>query len=464
MALVADGEALIGESRRLRNAGKLEAAESECRIALAQRGDDPDAHRMLGTILHERGSYDAALASFEEALRLDPGNAKTYKQLAEVLAEHGRVDDALAAGRRALDVRPDYAGALANIASLKRFESADDADLVLIEQLVDGPSRLRDSDRMILLFALGKAYDDLGDFDRSFACLREANAMKRATLDYDVADDERFFERVASVFDADLLARFAGAGAPSEVPVLIIGMPRSGTTLVEQILASHPAVHGGGERPELPEITAVVSVLGADGLGFPEGMAATPRNDLRRLGEGYSHRLHALAPSASRVTDKGLLNFAFLGFAHLVVPRARVIHCVRDPLDTCVSCFGLNFRVMPYGYDLSELGRYYRAYARLMAHWRSVLPPGWILDVRYEDLVGDLEQGARRLVDHCGLAWSEDCLHFEKTERVVRTASCMQVRRPVYRSSVGRWRRYEGHLGPLIEALELDAAGARDAG
>jgi tetratricopeptide (TPR) repeat protein len=461
MAALAESAALIDEARRQRNAGKLREAERTCREALANQANDADAHRMLATILHEQGSYEAAFASFDEASRLDPGDAKTYKQLAGVLFEHARTEEALAACRKALALRPGYAGALAIVASLKRFRSPDDADLATLETLIESGEGLSDAERGLLLFALGKAYEDLGDSDRAFAYLQEANDLKRATLAYDVERDVDYLERVASSFDGDLVGRLAGAGSRSDLPILIVGMPRSGTSLVEQILASHPAVHGGGERPDLREIATVVSVLGS-GEGFPEGIASVARDDLARLGEGYAHRLQRLAAAAARVTDKGLLNFSFLGFAQLILPRARVIHCVREPLDTCVSCFALNLEDLAFTYDFSDLGRYHRAYAKLMEHWRSVLPKGAILEVRYEDLVDDLEGEARRLFDYCDLPWNDSCLRFHSTKRVVRTASAAQVRKPLYNSSVGRWRKYEQHLGPLKEALAVDQMGARD--
>jgi hypothetical protein len=241
-----------------------------------------------------------------------------------------------------------------------------------------------------------------------------------------------------------------GFGDPSTVPVFIIGMPRSGTTLVEQILASHPKVHGAGELNDLEAaMTSLRSSVGPrPGLGGEE---------LRRIGARYLKRVRAIAPAAERITDKMPANFRYAGLIHLALPKARIVHTRRDPIDTCISCFSILFaHNQPFAYDLAELGRFYRAYAALMKHWREVLPVEEMLEVQYEELVDNFELWARRILAHCGLEWNNACLEFYKTKRPVWTASAVQVRQPIYRSSVGRWRPDQGMLQPLIEALEGD--------
>jgi Sulfotransferase family len=236
-------------------------------------------------------------------------------------------------------------------------------------------------------------------------------------------------------------------------------MPRSGTTLVEQILASHPKVHGAGESQLLNDLVNAAHGSGGRGYAFPEFVAEAEPSALRRLGANYIAGLCRLAPSAERVTDKMPSNYYFAGLIHLALPNAKIIHCQRNPVDTCVSCFSKLFSAPQYHtYDLGELGRYYRRYAHLMAHWRRVLPKGRILDIQYEDVVADLEGQARRLVAHCDLDWDPNCLSFHETERPIRTASATQVRQPIYRTAIGRWRSYEKHLGPLIETLGTEAS------
>jgi hypothetical protein len=223
-------------------------------------------------------------------------------------------------------------------------------------------------------------------------------------------------------------------------------MPRSGSTLIEQILASHPQIQGAGELTTLEKMEA----------GYPESYSALDGPALRRLGESYLAQMPLLANGKVRIVDKLPGNFLRVGLIRLMLPNARIIHTTRNPIDTCVSCYSKLFTVgLPFTYDLGELGRYYRAYSELMAHWRSVLPPGAMLDVSYEDVIDDLEGQARRLIDYCGLPWDDRCISFYRTIRPVKTASAVQVRQPLFRSSLQRWRRYEAGLGPLLDELAL---------
>jgi hypothetical protein len=237
------------------------------------------------------------------------------------------------------------------------------------------------------------------------------------------------------------------------VPVLIVGMPRSGTSLVEQMLASHPRVFGAGELPDLATLAA--GLRDHAGAPYPECVAVLDPQALRRCGENYVAGLRRRAPDAACITDKLPANFAHLGFLCLAVPNAHIVHVRRDPLDTCMSCFSKLFAEgqLHFAYDLGELGRYYQSYARLMDHWRAVLPPGAMLEVQYEELVADPEPQARRLLAHCALEWDGACLRFYQTRRPVRTLSAGQVREPLFRGSVGRARPYREWLGPLIEAM-----------
>jgi hypothetical protein len=331
----------------------------------------------------------------------------------------------------------------------KRFVDGD-PHLTLIEALARDMGSLSEEDQMHLHFALGKVYADLGQHERSFSHLIEGNALKRKQIVYDETAALAQLERMRELFTAEAMRKGRGFGDPSTVPVFIIGMPRSGTTLVEQILASHPKVYGAGE---LDNFEAAVANLRGSG-GARSGLGG---EELRWISTRYLERVRATAPAAERITDKMPANFRYVGLIHLALPNARIIHIRRDPIDTCLSCFSILFaHGQFFTYDLAELGRYYRAYAALMEHWREVLPLEQMLEVQYEELVANFEPLARRIVAYCGLDWEDACLEFHKTQRPIWTASVVQVRQRIYRSSVGRWRPHEGMLRPLSEALERD--------
>jgi tetratricopeptide (TPR) repeat protein len=305
-------------------------------------------------------------------------------------------------------------------------------------------------DQLHLRFALAKAYEDAGDQEAAFAQLLEANRLKRGLMDYDERAMEDLFARIKATFTEERMNSRGARIAPAEGPIFIVGMMRSGSTLVEQILASHPQVFGAGELTLFKQ--AMSAVIGRD--AYPTKAADLSTEALRQLGLVYRESLQKEAPAVRRITDKFLHNFLYCGLIALALPDARILHTRRDPVDTCLSCFSKLFvGEHPYSYDLAELGRYYRAYDGLMAHWRQVLPAGMMLEVDYERVVDDLEGQARLILDFCGLPWDDAVLSFHQTARPVRTASALQVRQPIYKSAVGRWRPEEALLKPLLDAL-----------
>jgi hypothetical protein len=310
------------------------------------------------------------------------------------------------------------------------------------------------SARIRLNFALAKAYDDIGRFDDAFRHLQEGNRQKRERIAYDEKQALEQFDRIRSCLDRGLLARSSG-GFRSDVPIFVLGMPRSGTTLIEQILAAHPAIHGAGELTDFGRLANHIRDAKGNLCRYPDDVAGLSDDQLAFLGKEYVGRLRQLAPAAPRITDKMPGNFVFVGLIHMALPNARIIHVRRDPCDTCLSCYSKLFSApQEFTYDLAELGRYYREYDRLMTHWRETLPHGRMFEVRYEDVIADLETWARRIVGHCGLEWDPACIAFHEARRPVRTASATQVRQPIYSTSHGRWRNYGAHLGPLIAALD----------
>ena len=338
-----------------------------------------------------------------------------------------------------------------NLSLSKTFEPGD-AAIASMEAFARDVSPLDVDGRIYVHFALGKAYADIARFEASFHHFSLGARLKRARSGYEEANVLSALAQTRSLYSRETMIRRSGHGDRSTAPVFVFGMPRSGTTLVEQILAGHREVHGAGEINDFE--MAIAELGGGGALARPE-LGPLSGAQLDQLGANYVGRARAAAPAANRIVDKTTENFRFAGLIALALPNARIIHVRRDPLDTCLSCFCTLFaEALPYSYDLAELGRYYRAYADLMDHWRAALPKDMMLEVRYEDVIADLEGQSRRIVDHCGLEWQARCLDFHLGERSVRTASFAQVRRPLYPTSVGRWRNYEALLAPLVAALD----------
>ena len=431
---------------------RVEEAEVAAREALALRAEDPEALNALGQVLARARRPAEAVALYRRALEIAPDLADAHNNLGIALLELGELDAARGALRRAVALDPRHAGAYLNLAEAQRSASGD-PELAAMEALARDPSRLGETQQMHLHFALGKALADAGEPARSFHHMLEGNRLKRARIAYDEAATLRAFDRIREIFTPELLAAKSGHGNTSRLPIFVLGMPRSGTTLVEQILASHPRVHGAGE---LEDLARIVRELRRPGLEYPELIPVLDPSEIAAVAEHYLAALGAHGGGAARVTDKMPSNFYFVGLIHLALPEAPILHVRRDPLDTCLSCFSKLFATAQnHTYDLAELGRYYRKYAELMAHWREVLPPGRMLEVRYEELVADFEPVARRVLAHCGLGWDDACRSFHRTERPIRTASAAQVRQPIYGSAVRRGEAYREFLAPLLRELSL---------
>jgi len=432
--------------------GKLKDAVAHYERALALRPDFAAAHCNLGVALKEQGKPAEAVARFERALLVKADYAEAHGNLAAVLLELGQLAEAKRAIGRAIELEPKVPGHYYTLSQIGRF-AATDPWLTAMEDLAREPLSLAEDARVKLHFALGKAYADLGRHQPSFAQFLAGNALKRRQIDYDEAATLAMFQAIRNSFTAERVSALQGFGQRSDVPIFVLGMPRSGTTLVEQILASHPQVFGAGELELLPRLVA----RRGERSGVEVDTADLSATRMRRLGTEYLAGLTPRAPRAKRITDKMPANFALIGFIHLALPAARIIHVRRHPVDTCLSCFSSLFTAGHlYTYDLAELGRYYRAYQEMMEHWQKALPRGVILDVRYEDVVVDLDAQARRMLAHCGLPWDDACLAFYETKRAVSTASAAQVRRPVYATSIGRWRAYQSSLQPLLQGLNIN--------
>jgi tetratricopeptide (TPR) repeat protein len=423
------------------------------------RPNDASVCLGLAIALQKLHRFEASIAWAQKALALDPANARAHHAMGVALQALGDLKDAGEAYATAVTLAPRSAVFHLNLARLKPFIDGDPR-LSALERLAQDLPSLEPDEQIALHFALGKAYADREQHQQSFHHLREGNALKRARIICDETATLGLLERLREIFTSDLM-RTMGGGAPWRLPVFVIGMPRSGTTLVEQILASHSQVFAVGERDDFRRCLSSLR-RSKETARWVDLLPTLTAEDCRQIGAAYLDRIKAGAPAAQRVVDKMPSNFAFAGLIHLALPQARIIHVCRDPVDTCVSCYSVLFSGEPSSpvYDLGELGRYHRAYARLMEHWRRLLPRGVMLDVRYEEVVEDLEAMVRKMLAHCGLDWEEGCLAFDRTKRPVTSASSIAVRQPINRYAVGRWRRYANELAPLLEALEIPVAKA----
>jgi tetratricopeptide (TPR) repeat protein len=458
-ALESYGRALAIEPRQpmvlnnrgvaLRALGRPEEALADFEAALQAFPNGAEIHNNRGQALQALGRPIEALASYDAAIALNPRFAEAHDNRGLLLAQLGRRDEACATLERAIALGPDRPRFYYHLAVTGGLDP-DGPHPKAMRTLLGRP--LQPDDEVELRFALARALADAGEASQTFEQLLAGNAVKRRRSAYDEAAALEALDQVRLAFTSERVGAAAG-GEPSEAPVFIVGMPRCGSTLIEQILASHPMVAAIGETDDLGD------AVSASGAAVPKAVAGLAAEQLRALGRRYLDAVSAKAPAAARIIDKTLDNFRFAGLIHMALPNARIVHVSRDPVDTCVSCFSQLFGGdIPYAYDLAELGRYYRAYEGLMAHWRQMLPAETLIELRYEALVQDLEGQARRLLGHLGLEWDPRCLDFHKTERRVQTLSLSQVRRPLYASAVGASRAYAPFLGPLLEALGPDRA------
>jgi tetratricopeptide (TPR) repeat protein len=475
-------------------AGRSHEAERLLTRAVTQAPDYVDARLDLGRVFKDQHQLEKAIAQFEKVIELEPDNYQGHHLLAATLGPAARSYDAIEAYRKVLQLRPQHAGAwlgLAHmlktigqqqeaieayrecirlkpgngetywsLANLKTFKLSDE-DIAAMETAlapVDDPddqeSGSDTQSRVNLLFALAKAWEDR-DYELAWTYYEQGNSIQRMEENYDPVRTEVMNDSIIQVFNRELLEARQGMGHTSNEPIFIIGLPRSGSTLLEQILASHSAVEGTSELPYAGVVSNSLNRNRADGVNYPQAVRDVSTAELRRLGQEYLDlaRIHR-TEGTPHFIDKMPNNFPTVGFLHLILPNAKIIDARRYPLDSCLSCYRQLFaRGQSFTYDLTDIGEYFLQYQRMMDYWHEVLP-GRVLTVQYEDMVTDFDNQVRRLLDYCELPFEENCVRFWETDRPVRTASSEQVRQPIYTKSIHRWRQYEHLLGELIEVLE----------
>jgi len=468
-------------------AGRADEAEQLLERAISVAPDFVAALLDLGLLRKEQDRFAEALECFDRAIALEPNDPKAHFQRGATLAPAALTHDAIEAYQKCLELRPTHVGALLGLGHLLkavgRYEEAVASYDACIRQRPDqgetywslaNLKTYRFSEEVVaemerraraggltvqsevnFLFALGKAYEDRREFDHAWIYYREGNSKQRASVSYDPVQTESMNDRLVRVFDRDFLQSRRATGLADPAPIFILGLPRSGSTLLEQILASHSQVEGTSELPYLSRVAGWLNRNRADGINYPEAVRELRGENFLSLGKDYLQLAHMHRRSgAPRFIDKMPNNFPHVGLLALILPEAKIIDARRHPLDACLSCFRQLFaKGQNFTYDLTEIGEYYLQYQRLMDHWADVLP-GRVLTVQYEEVVADFPNQVRRLLEFCGLPWEDACLRFYESDRPVRTPSSEQVRQPIYDRSVGQWRHYAQHLDELLAVIE----------
>jgi tetratricopeptide (TPR) repeat protein len=431
---------------------RFERALNTVEHAISLDPEMPHSHMIRGNILSKAQRHEEAIEAYRKALEISPKHMGALSGLGHVLKTIGRTDESIEAYRNCIRAHPAFGEAYWSLANLKTFEFTADEVAVMLKMVED--PRVADEPRVNFHYSLGKHFENEGDYATAFGHYREGSDLRRTHEMYDPVQTQVIHDRIMATFSSAFIEERQGWGDPSPDPILIVGLPRSGSTLIEQILASHSQVEGTAELPDLSRAIRDINRNRSDRVEYPEAVADLPEEAIRELGERYLERTRRYRTGVPFFIDKMPNNFAAIGLLHLILPNARVINARRHPLDSCLGSYKqLFFKGQSFTYDLFELGQYYLQYQRIMDHWHSVLP-GKVLDVHYEHMVQDQEGQTRRILEYCGLDWEDRCLRFYETERAINTASSEQVRRPIYTKALNFWRNYEDQLGELIDVLE----------
>lgn len=427
----------------------------ECAEKLMKNApEEADSYSLWGSVKLAQGYSEEAEKLFNQALEIDPDLVTAKTGLGNIALERGDLTGAEEIFRECMEgSEVDVPAGLYSLIQAKKMKPGMPEIEMMEEEAKKLDGKLIDSKAISINFALGKMYDDLKDYEKGFPYYIEGCRIKRKIFEYSSEVKQQQVDRIKEVFTKKYLKDNAGSGNDSKTPIFVLGMPRSGTTLTEQIIASHPSVYGAGE---LKDMINIVKDLSPDeeGESFADHFEGAKPELFSEIGDNYLKGLVERSPETPHITDKMPGNFHYIGLIRLALPNAKIVHVNRHPLDNCISCFTRLFaHGQGYSYNLEEVGAYYRTYHGLMDHWRSVLDEGDMYDLVYEQLVDDTEEQARKLIEYCGLEWDENCLEFYKHKRSIRTASVTQVRQPIYKTSKQRWKNYDKFIGPIKDAL-----------
>ena len=408
------------------------------------------AFNNLGNLYRDLNQSDQSINCFKKAIELEPKLYVAYKNLGTTYSSAGDFKTSINFFHKAMEIEPNFLEPHREISLLTKYEKNNE-HLVKMEKLFEN-SNLKDDNKMHLAMALGKAYEDIKQYKKSFEKYHLGNSLKRKSFKYDIKSDEKIFETIKSNFGKKLFEKFNDTGYKKFSPIFIVGMPRSGTTLIEQILSSHPNVYGAGELTIIQRV--ITNFSDRKPLKFFEGIEGLNQHILYEMGESYEKITRSSFKFDKFLTDKLPHNFLFIGLIKIILPTAKIIHCDRDARDNCFSIFKNFFAgSVLFGYDLKELGQYHNLYKDLMKHWKNTIPE-FIYDISYEKLVNNLEIETKKLLKFCNLNWNANCLKFHKNNRSVNTASLSQVRQPIYKSSIKTWEHYKDDLKPMLSLLK----------
>lgn len=486
--LSAQQTARLQQAARAHSTGQLAIAEAEYRALIAEKIRSPELFCRLAMICAQSARRDEADVLWKKALAIDPhyieaqmnladsyqqaGDieqaSKTYRRviaehkhfhiakymLANLLKSQGKLDEASTCYQEVMALEPGYTQAHFSYSGIHKYKDRSDPH---INSMLDVRKRagLTDENRIHLDFALAKAFEDLEDYTQAFGHLKSGNDLRSREFNYDIASDAALVQSIMKAFSRDAISRLRINAETSNRPIFIVGMPRSGTSLVEKILASHSEVHGAGELDYMFGL-GTSRFLGESNNFQYQSLDSYAQNTFEEVGKTYLERTRLLNDEASRITDKMPFNMMMIGLIKIAMPNAKIVHCVRDARDTCLSVFKQNFTTGNYrfAYDLKTVAQFHNLYSALMRHWHEIMPDS-IYDISYESLTQDPEHEIRKLLSACDLEFQESCVNFDKTEAVVKTASAFQVRQPMYTSSVGLWEQYEEFLGPMLDELKV---------
>jgi len=432
--------------------GKHPEAVKSAKILVDLSPEVAESYVALANTQAQSNLAEQSIQSYQQALEINPAHPGAFSGLAHQLKTIGRQQEAIATHRQNISLNPTNSEPYWNLANLKTFRF-EDSEVTAMERLLEDDS-LKDLSYVQLCNSLGLEYEGRKDYDRAFSYFQRCNDRHRQSEKYDPIGHEVLVGMISQIFSSEFLDQHQGLGVEDDSPILIVGLPRSGSTLIEQILASHSQVEGTHELADLAQVVQDIRKAGSKGPHFPENLSKLPPQAWANIGQQYIDRTLKYRSGSPRFIDKNPNNFIYAGLLKLVLPKAKIINARRHPLDSCFGSYKQLFASgQPFSYDLTELGEYYLQYQTLMDHWHQVMP-GAVLDVDYEMVVADLDTQVRRILDYCELPFEESCLRFHETDRAVKTASSEQVRQPIYASSVNLWKNYESHLEELIEVLE----------